>query len=67
MGDILHGCNCRIFNRYEEEKMTQDNRETIQRALGILEGVAFGAAERVQDAISLAVEMISNVLDEEAK
>lgn len=46
--------------------MTNDNRETIQRALGILEGVAYGAAERVQDAISLAVDMISEVLDKEA-
>ena len=46
--------------------MSNENRETIQRALGILEGVAYGAAERVVDAISLAVEMISEVLDKEA-
>lgn len=47
--------------------MSNENRETIQRALGILEGVAYGAAERVQDAIALAVDMISEVLDKEAK
>ena len=47
--------------------MTQENRETIQRALGILEGVSYGAEERVQDAISLAVGMISAVLDKEEK
>lgn len=67
MGNILHGCTDRIPDRYEEEKMTQDDRETIQRALGILEGAAYGAAERVVDAIVLAVEMISDVLDKEAK
>lgn len=47
--------------------MTQENRETMNRAIGILEGAAYGAAERVIDAISLATEMLSSVLDEEAK
>ena len=47
--------------------MTKENRETMNRALGILEGASYGAAERVIDAISLAVEMLNNVLDEEEK
>ncbi len=47
--------------------MSNENRETIQRALGILEGVGFCADTRVQDAIDLVVNMISEVLDKEAK
>lgn len=47
--------------------MTPDNRETMQRALGILEGVYFGAPERVRDAICTAVEMIDTVLSKEGQ
>lgn len=47
--------------------MTQENRETMNRAIGILEGAAYGAAERVIDAISLATEMLTEILDKEAK
>ena len=47
--------------------MTKENRETMNRALGILEGASYGAAERVIDAISLAVEMLVNILESEAK
>lgn len=47
--------------------MTKENRETMHRALGILEGAAFGAAERIGDAIALAVDMIDKVLEEEEK
>ena len=42
--------------------MTQDNRETMQRALGIIEGVSFGASERVQDALACVVDMLDDVL-----
>lgn len=45
--------------------MKQNNRETMQRAIGILEGASYGASERVQDAIALATDMLSNVLDDE--
>lgn len=47
--------------------MTKENRETMHRALGILNGAAFGAAQRIIDALSLAVEMLDNVLESEAK
>ena len=45
--------------------MTRDNRETMQRALGILEGAYFGASERVQEAIGTAVDMLDAVLQTE--
>lgn len=45
--------------------MTTNNRETMQRAIGILEGAAYGASERVQDAFALAVEMLDGVLNDE--
>ena len=45
--------------------MTQDNRETMQRAMGILEGAYFGAAERIQEAIGTAVDMLEAVLQTE--
>ena len=47
--------------------MTQENRETIQRALGFLEVVSYVAGGMVQDAILLAVDMISVVLDKEER
>ena len=45
--------------------MTRENMEIIQRALGILEGVAFGAGERVRDAIACAVTMFDEVMEKE--
>jgi hypothetical protein len=47
--------------------MKQDNRETMHRAIGIIEGTMYGAAERIQDALTLAVEMLDNVLSDEEK
>lgn len=47
--------------------MTQENRETMQRALGIIEGASFGANSRVQNALALACEMLDNVLNDEEK
>jgi hypothetical protein len=47
--------------------MTQENRETMQRALGIIEGTMYGASERVQDALALATELIDSVLNSEGK
>ena len=44
--------------------MTQDNRDTMQRAIGILEGAYFGAPERIKDAIGTAVDMLEAVLSE---
>lgn len=45
--------------------MTLKNKETIQRALGIIEGVAFGACDDAAAALGVAVEMIDGVLDKE--
>lgn len=45
--------------------MTSETRETIQRALGIIEGASYGAKEWVQDALALAVGMIEELLKED--
>lgn len=47
--------------------MTKSNRETMQRALGIIEGASFGANIRVQDALALACEMLDSVLNDEVE
>ncbi len=45
--------------------MTINNRETMQRAIGIIEGASYGANSRVQDALITAVEMLDTVLNAE--
>lgn len=45
--------------------MKQRNRETIQRALGIIEGASYGASSRVQDALALASDLLDSILDDE--
>ena len=45
--------------------MTQNNREKLQRAIGIIEGASFGASTEVQDALALACEIIDSILDDE--
>lgn len=45
--------------------MKLTNRETMQRALGIIEGASFGAGSRVQDALALACELLDSVLNDE--
>lgn len=47
--------------------MTTESRETLQRAIGIIEGASFGAGKRVQDALALACDLIDAVLNEEGK
>ena len=47
--------------------MTQNNRETMQRAIGIIEGAYFVASPKVQDALQCAVEMIDTVLNSEGE
>ncbi|MBO4979443.1 MAG: hypothetical protein J6D16_03455 [Clostridia bacterium] len=47
--------------------MKPENREMIQRAIGIIEGASWGANARVQDALAVAVEMLDGVLKEESK
>ena len=45
--------------------MKLTNRETMLRAIGIIEGVSFGAGSRVQDALALACELLDSVLNDE--
>ena len=45
--------------------MTKESRETIQRAIGIIEGVSFTVKSSVQCALASAQEMLDAVLDEE--
>lgn len=45
--------------------MTLKDRETIQRALGMIEGVAFGVPDAAANALLDAVGMIDGVLSEE--
>ena len=47
--------------------MKAENREAMERALGIIEGASYGASQRVQDALALACEMIDEVLREEER
>lgn len=44
--------------------MKLDNRETMQRAIGIIEGASYGANTRVQDALITAVEMLDAILND---
>ena len=47
--------------------MTTENRETLQRTIGILEGASFGAEKRVGDALALACSLLDAVLMREGK
>ena len=45
--------------------MKQINRETLQRAIGIIEGASFNAKGGVQDALALAVDLLDTILNDE--
>ena len=45
--------------------MKSANRETMERAIGIIEGASYGASQRVMDALTIAVEMLDTVLNDE--
>ena len=45
--------------------MTQDNRETMQRAIGMIEGAYCVAKPQVQHALQCAVEMLDEVMNKE--
>ena len=45
--------------------MTQKNREIMQRAIGIIEGVSFGVDRELQNALVATVEMLDNIFDDE--
>ena len=44
--------------------MKQESRETMERAIGIIEGVSFGAACRVQNALVAVVDLLDGVLSD---
>ena len=47
--------------------MKTTNREVLCRTVGILEGVSYGAAQRVIDALAVAVELIDSVIDDDGE
>ena len=44
-------------------RITKNENETIQRALGILEGIACGVSPEISSMLITAVEMIDGVLN----
>lgn len=47
--------------------MTIQDKSTIERALGIIEGVSCGVDNRFADILNTAVEMITEVMDKESE
>ena len=47
--------------------MKSESRESIQRAIGIIDGISYTVDSRVQDALTTAIEIIDAVLAEENK
>lgn len=47
--------------------MEKINREYIQRAIGIIEGVSFGVKSNIQDALAVAINLLESILDDEAR
>ena len=45
--------------------MTLKDKETIQRALGMIEGVSYGMDTAIANALVDAVQMIDEVIDKE--
>ena len=45
--------------------MKLENREEMQRAIGIVEGVSFGVNDAAQDALAFAIEILDKVLENE--
>ena len=44
--------------------LNDKDKSTIQRALGIIEGIAFGTEEKISNGLFTAVEMITEIIDE---
>lgn len=47
--------------------MKLKNKETMQRAIGIIEGVSWSADQKIADALVAVVEMLDSVLESEEK
>ena len=46
--------------------MTQEQRETMQRAVGIIEGICFVVNKDASDALACAVDMLDALLGKDA-
>ena len=46
-----------------EMQLTQADRETIQRALGMIEGISYKVSGEASSALAVAVDMIDGVLN----
>lgn len=47
--------------------MTQENRENMHRAIGVLEGLSWVADDKVSDALGVACEILWAVMQSEGK
>lgn len=47
--------------------MTHENREKLSRAIGVIEGAAYCASPKVLNALSIALDMLEEVLEKEEK
>lgn len=47
--------------------MTQENRENMHRAIGIIEGISWCVEDKVADALNVACEILSAVMEREGK
>jgi hypothetical protein len=47
--------------------MKENNRETMQRAIGIIDGVSWVTEEKVAEALVSAMEMLDAILNDEEK
>ena len=45
--------------------MTAESRESMERAIGIIEGVSFCVPQNVQDALAVAADILESVLSGE--
>jgi hypothetical protein len=45
-------------------EMNQEQMSTVQRAIGIIEGISFACNKETQDALDLVVEVLDSVFDE---
>lgn len=45
--------------------MTLKDKSTVERALGLIEGIAYGTEEKIANGLFTAVEMITEVIDKE--
>jgi len=46
--------------------MTLNDKLTIERAIGLLEGLSFGAEPGMASGLNTAIEMISEIMDRES-